>query len=84
MDSLGDFLGMAGMTLYGVAAAAAMILLPALIIALAARWVIGGAMKDARSSGSESPPARQIPDERYAKGEIGRDEYEGMRRDIEG
>lgn len=57
--------------------------LPVLIIAMATRWVIEDAMKDSRSSGSGSLTARDILDERYAKGEIGREEYEGIRCGIE-
>lgn len=37
-----------------------------------------------RSPGQGERDARQILDERYARGEIGREEYQQMRRDIEG
>jgi len=84
MESLVDFLGSGRMALYNVAVLAAVILLPILVITSAVRWGFGGAMKDARSSESGSRMARDILDERYAKGEIEREEYEGMRRDIEG
>ncbi len=47
------------------------------------KWAVGSAMKDTRAS-EGSGSARGILDERYAKGEIGREEYEGVRRDIEG
>lgn len=40
--------------------------------------------KRAASGGSGSDTARETLDERYAQGEIGREEYERMRRDIEG
>lgn len=36
------------------------------------------------TSSSESQDTRQTLDERYARGELSRDEYRQMRRDIEG
>ncbi len=35
-------------------------------------------------TGPESRDAQQVLDERYAKGDIGREEYRQMRQDIEG
>ena len=51
------------------------------------RWAVSGSIRDAakREGGDLAhPTARQILDDRYARGEIGGDEYERMRRDIGG
>ncbi len=58
--------------------------IPLALLFFIIKWAVGSAMKSARSSGTEGRSARSILDERYARGEIGREEYEGMRRDIEG
>lgn len=38
---------------------------------------------NSNGAGSEGQDARQLLDERYARGELGRDEYQQMREDIE-
>jgi putative membrane protein len=51
-----------------------------LVIVLVVRWLTG-------SASGAPPPARTALDvlkERYARGEIGKDEYEQKRRDLEG
>ncbi|MGB3680973.1 MAG: SHOCT domain-containing protein [Rubrobacteraceae bacterium] len=49
------------------------------------RWAVSGARGAASGSDTESSnrDARQILDERYASGELDREEYAQMRRDIE-
>lgn len=49
------------------------------------RWVVSGGVRDAakKTETNAGGTDRQILDKRYAGGEIGRDEYERMRRDIE-
>lgn len=50
------------------------------------RWVVGGGVRDAtktEETTSGRRTARQILDERYASGDLARDEYERMRQDIE-
>lgn len=52
----------------------------------AIRWAVGGSVRDAaKDTGitAGGRTARRILDERYARGEISRDEYELMRKDIE-
>jgi uncharacterized membrane protein len=54
------------------------------------KWAVSSALRKVSSTIREgyseglgrSHTARQILDERYARGEIGREEYEQMRRDI--
>lgn len=46
------------------------------------RWAAGSAVRNACPT--EGRTARDILDERYARGEIWREEHERMRRDIEG
>ncbi|MCC5859799.1 MAG: SHOCT domain-containing protein [Ectothiorhodospiraceae bacterium] len=65
--------------------AAAMILFWAVVIALVillVRW-LGGAGGDS-PAGRSRPAPLDILKERYARGEIDRDEYEQRRRDLEG
>ena len=60
--------------------------IPILLIVFAVRWAISGGIRDAAKkteTATGQQTARQILDERYARGEIGRDEYEQVRRDIE-
>ena len=53
---------------------------------LIARWianVVRGAVgSEVRGLGLDGRCARKIPDERYARGEIEREKYERMRRDL--
>lgn len=52
------------------------LLLIVVVLVLAFRGLSGG--------GSSAPPsARELLDQRYARGEIGREEYERMRADLE-
>jgi putative membrane protein len=44
----------------------------------------GGGQGSGGNGAGEDRDARQILDERYARGELGRDEYQQMRQDIEG
>ncbi|HJQ29478.1 MAG TPA: DUF6019 family protein [Rubrobacter sp.] len=48
------------------------------------RWAVRAGVRDAGKMNVEHPPRtpREILDERYARGEIGRDEYERVRRDL--
>lgn len=47
--------------------------------------VMMGSLRGSGGKGAEHTPgqARQLLDERYARGEIGREEYQQIRRDIE-
>ena len=56
------------------------------LLIFAIRWAVGSGIRDAAEEMGTSEggrAARRILDERYARGEISRDEYERMRRDIE-
>lgn len=60
------------------------------LIALAI-WAVKGLFPSSKSSESfhtdpsgQGPSARQILDQRYARGEISREQYELMKRDLEG
>lgn len=64
--------GMVGMLLWWV--------LIVFAIALLAKWIFGGRGRD-REGGSSSR-ALEILKERYARGEIGKDEYEQKKRDL--
>lgn len=57
---------------------------PLFLLFFVIKWAVASAMKGANSSGSGSRTAKDILDERCARGEVSREEYEGMRRDIEG
>lgn len=64
---------------------------PIVLIIFAIRWAVSSGVQDAATKTGTTPgetpsgqkAARQILDERYARGEIERGEYEQMRRDIE-
>lgn len=51
------------------------------LLFLTTRWILNEIRKPDKPN-AEDRSARQILDERYASGEISRDEYERMRRDI--
>lgn len=55
-------------------------LLIILAIVALAKWLMGTA---GNAGASPSRTARQILDERYARGEIGREEFEQKKRDLE-
>ncbi|KAB2912473.1 MAG: SHOCT domain-containing protein [Hyphomicrobiaceae bacterium] len=71
--------GWGGMWLGPLFAIALLALLVALIVALV-RWVGGGSDDGPRRART----AREILDERYARGEIDREEYQRRRNDIAG
>lgn len=50
-------------------------------IAVLIKWLIGGS---ARSGRADSSRALEILKERYARGEIGKDEFEQKKRDLAG
>lgn len=59
---------------------------PILLIVVAIRWAISGGIRDATKNtegSSDGRSARRILDERYARGELSRDEYRQVRQDIE-
>lgn len=59
---------------------------PIILIVFAVRWAVSGGIRDAAKNTEETSgeqPARQALNERYASGEIGRDEYRQIRQDIE-
>jgi putative membrane protein len=64
-----------------------LILLLIVVVAfVAVLRTLGGGIRDAAKETGTSEggrTARRILDERYARGELARDEYERMRRDIE-
>ena len=49
------------------------VVLPLIAMYFIVRWAVGAGLRDAGKKGVE----------RYARGEIGRDEYEQVRRDLE-
>ena len=61
--------------------------LPIVVLYLVIKWAVSSALRSISSSFREaftvSRTAREILDERYARGEIGREEYGRMRRDIQ-
>jgi len=61
------------------------VLLPTLYLVI--KWTVSSALRGVSSAFREASAgdhtARQILDERYARGEIGREEYEQVRRDIQ-
>lgn len=62
-----------------------LIAVPIILIILALRWIAGGGLRNVAEgpdAAMDGRTARQVLDERYARGEIGRDEYHQMRRDI--
>jgi putative membrane protein len=71
--------------LFGSLFAVLMIVLPAIVLYLIIRRAVSGGVRDAteRSVERYDRTPRDILDERYARGEIGRDEYERVRRDFE-
>ena len=65
---------------------AAIAAIPFLLVFLGVKWAISLGIRDAAGKMVDTPGsgnARQILDGRYARGEIGREEYEQMRRDIQ-
>lgn len=59
---------------------------PIILIVFAVRWAVSGGIWEAAKNTEETSgeqPARQTLGERYASGEIGRDEYRQIRRDTE-
>jgi len=61
------------------------VLVPTLYLVI--KWTVSSALRGVSSAFREASAgdhtARQILDERYARGEIGREEYEQVRRDIQ-
>lgn len=60
-------------------------LIPVLLVVLGVVWIVGGtrpAGRSPQSSGEDS--AMRILRERYARGEIGREEFESRRRELGG
>ena len=57
------------------------------LLYLVIKWAVSSALRSISSSFRQaftaSRTAREILDERYARGEIGREEYERMRQDIQ-
>lgn len=55
------------------------------LLVFAIRWAVGGVRDAAKDTDitASGRTARRILDERYAGGEISRDEYERMRKNIE-
>jgi uncharacterized membrane protein len=57
------------------------------LLYLVIKWAVSSALRDIssafRDAFARDLTARQILYERYARGEIGREEYERMRRDIQ-
>jgi putative membrane protein len=51
--------------------------LPVIALVVAVVWFVARAAR-----GSNHPSAQEVLDQRYARGEIGRDEYEHKRRDL--
>ena len=51
-------------------------------IVLLVKWVVASSGKDQRTSASESPI--ELLKRRYAAGEIGKEEFEEKKKDIEG
>ena len=71
--------------LFGALFGVAMIVLPVVVLYLIIRRAVSGGFRDANESGvgQHHRTLRDILDERYARGEIGGDEYEQVRRDLE-
>lgn len=60
--------------------------LPVILFFFALRWAISGGIRNAnkkREDNTGGLGARQILDERYARGEISGEEYRQVRKDIE-
>lgn len=57
-----------------------------LVVAVVLLKIFRGSRRGSGSTDAErdARDARQVLDERYARGDLGRDEYRQMRRDIEG
>jgi uncharacterized membrane protein len=60
-------------------------ILPLVALYFIVRWAVSAGVRDAGKRTVEQYPRtpREILDERYARGEIGRDEYEQVCRDLE-
>ncbi len=55
------------------------------LLYLAVKRAVADGIRDAAGKGTgRAVGARRILDERYARGEISQEEYERMRRDVEG
>lgn len=61
------------------------VILPLIAMYFIVRWAVSAGIRDASKSGVGQHPRTplEILDERYARGEIGRDEYEQVRRALE-
>lgn len=47
------------------------------------RWAVAAGIRDAGEGGVGGLAAKEVLDERYARGEIGPEDYERVRRDLE-
>jgi putative membrane protein len=81
MTNLSEAMGQMFGTLFTVV----MIVLPAVLLYLITRRAVSGGVRDAseRSVERHARTPREILDERYARGEIDRNEYEQVRLDLE-
>jgi putative membrane protein len=79
------FLSTFGAQPSGLLFGALLAVLPLIAMYFIVRWVVSAGVRDAGTRTVEQHPStpREILDERYARGEIGRDEYEQVRRDLE-
>lgn len=57
-------------------------LIPILLVLAVAKYLMGG-RRSIASEGESKPNALAILNERYARGEVGRDEYVQKREDLE-
>lgn len=69
----------------GLVFVALSLVLPLVALYFVVRWAVGAGFLDAgpRSTWPGRRYALEILDERYARGEIGREEFQRMRRDLE-
>lgn len=74
-------LSLTGADPVGLVFVALSLVLPLAALYFVVRWAVGVGFLDA---GPGRRSALEILDERYARGEIGRDDYHRMRQDIEG
>jgi putative membrane protein len=79
------FLSISGVQPSGLLFSGLFVILPLVVMYFIVRWAVSSGIRDAgrRTIEQHLRTPREILNERYARGEIGRDEYERVRRDLE-